>query len=226
MGTEDGADRPGLGDVSPPRSRGVRIDVSDGLGRDSGLGKGLAHREPRPGPVGRRLRDVERVGRGAIAEHLGEDGSAERRPIGRTLHYYDGEAFTGLAVGRLGDHGALARTERLAFTPAMLREAYRSPGAPEEPPFLAPSAAPPWTDDYPAELRERLPALAGYTYRDGEGYYVCAERNRYDFQAGASARGLMTARRDPLGRDTAIAYDRYGLAPVRVEDPVGLVSEA
>src|SRR5207247_1152357 len=133
---------------------------------------------------------------------------------------------TGLAVGRLGDHGALARTERLAFTPAMLREAYRSPGAPEEPPFLAPSAAPPWTDDYPAELRERLPALAGYTYRDGEGYYVCAERNRYDFQAGASARGLMTARRDPLGRDTAIAYDRYGLAPVRVEDPVGLVSEA
>ena len=52
-------------------------------------------------------------------------------------------------------------------------------------------------------------------------------RRKYDFHDPPSTgRGLVVVERDPLGRDTEIAYDDFGLMPVEVTDPAGLVTEA
>src|SRR5215813_5049318 len=77
--------------------------------------------------------------------------------------------------------------------------------------------------------------LAGYTYQPGgagsayePGYFVTAERRRYDFHAdpGGKGRGLQQVARDPLGRDTGIVYDAYGLLPTTVTDPAGITTSA
>lgn len=91
-----------------------------------------------------------------------------------------------------------------------------------------------WPSEYPDEFRALLPDLGGYAhYRDGDvpgspgGYYVVAQRRRYDFHDPARApRGLLVASRDPLGAETVIDYDTYGLLPVRVTDPAGLTTLA
>ncbi|MBO0792043.1 MAG: RHS repeat-associated core domain-containing protein, partial [Ktedonobacteraceae bacterium] len=85
---------------------------------------------------------------------------------------------------------------------------------------------------YPDEYRTLLP-LAGYIYHqaDGtivEGFFAATEQRRYDFHdtADGSGRGLLMARRDPLGNTTTITYDSYALLPVSVTDPAGLVTTA
>ena len=167
------------------------------------------------------------------------DGSASRRIIAQTLYFYDGPAFEGLPFGKIGDHGVLARTESLVLTEEILREAYKSGGTlqtpPEMPPYLVPDGPAVWTVDYPQEFRDRLPVLAGYIYHPGgtgsayaRGYFVAAERRSYDCQEdpGGKGRGLLGATRDPLGRDTTIAYDAYDLLPTVVTDPAGLTTTA
>ena len=47
--------------------------------------------------------------------------------IGDTRAYYDGDAFTGLPPGQLGEHGLPARTESLAFTDEFLISSTRTP---------------------------------------------------------------------------------------------------
>ena len=42
----------------------------------------------------------------------------------------------------------------------------------------------------------------------------------------AARPGSAPVTRDPLGADTAIAYDAFGLLPIRVTDPVGLITQA
>jgi RHS repeat-associated protein len=168
------------------------------------------------------------------ASIMGGAPHARLEVIGQALDYYDGTAFEGLPLGRIGDYGALVRTETLVFTESILHEAYKSGRAvltpPEAPPFLTLGGAPPWTDDYPQEFRDLLPALAGYTHHAGDratgiaaGYFVNTECRRYDFQASAGVgRGLFKVKRDPLGRETAVAYDAYSLMPIEVTDPSGL----
>jgi hypothetical protein len=166
-----------------------------------------------------------------------EDGSQDRRIIGQVLRFYDGPPFLGLPFGILGDFGAPARTETLVLTEEVLHEAYKSGPAvltpAEEPPYLAPGDPPPWTDDYPQEFRDLLPARAGYTPHAGgdefaAGFFAATERRRYDFHDSPTGRGrgLVTATRDPLGRDTVIGYDRFGLLPETVTDPAGLRTQA
>lgn len=163
-------------------------------------------------------------------------GAVLRRIIGQTLTFYDGAAFVGLPFGQLGAHGVVARTEHLVLTEAILAEAYRSGETAQMPPYLVTDGAPPWTDEYPQEFRDRTPALAGYLFHPGgdgseyaRGYFVAAERRGYDCQerADGKGRGLLLATRDPLGRETTIAYeDGYELLPTAVADAAGLITRA
>jgi RHS repeat-associated protein len=152
-------------------------------------------------------------------------GAAPRNVMSQSLSFYDGGAFQGLLLGQLGNYGALVRTETLCLTPAFVAAAY---GA-NPPPYLSAAGPPNWTPEYPQEFRNRLPALAGYVYRVGgagvvweTGYYQATGQCQYDFQAASLPRGLITTRRDPLGHDSAIDYDDYGLMPVAVTQAAGL----
>ena len=164
-------------------------------------------------------------------------GTASLRVIGHSRNYYDGGAFVGLPLGRLGDFGMLVRTESLAFTDDFLDRLYDAAdplAVSARPPYLDPAGATPWSGEYPAEFRSLLPSLAGYTHYMGDavpgspgGYYIQGERRRYDFHdPSRTARGLPVVSRDALGAETAIDYDSFDLLPVRVTDAVGLTTEA
>ena len=149
---------------------------------------------------------------------LADDGPA-LLVIGQTLNYYDGSAFNGQRFSQLGQYGALVRTESLVLTEEIIQQAYRN----AQPPYLTPNATA-WTSDYPQDFRRRLPKQAGYFFHDAAsdpqyttGYYVLTESRAYDFQIGAG-RGLLTARRDALGKETTISYDPYALLPMEVAE--------
>ncbi|MEG3439736.1 SpvB/TcaC N-terminal domain-containing protein [Pannus brasiliensis CCIBt3594] len=99
--------------------------------------------------------------------------------------------------------------------------------------------------DYPADFLSSLsgstdstrspliPLPLGYGYSIGDapfaaGYFVATTRSRYDFHESPDGRGrgLVKTTRDPLGRDTNIAYDAYELLPIAVTDPAGLTARA
>ena len=166
-----------------------------------------------------------------------QGGTATRELFGQSFNYYDGEAFVGLPLDQLGDFGALVRSESLVLTEEILREAYHDPtdpNAPTVPPYLRPAGVLSWPAEYPKEFQDKTPMLAGYIFADGSdhrtrGYFAHASRVAFDFQVPGSPnrRGLPVAMRDPVGNDTAIAYDSpYHLLPVQVTDAVGLTMSA
>lgn len=156
--------------------------------------------------------------------------------IGQTFSYYDGDAFVGLPSGRLGNFGALVRSEALVLTGDLLREAYRDPvssDAPEIPPYLQPDGVATFSAEYPQDFRDNIPALAGYTFADGSdhrsrGYFANTARVAFDFQLlDVPALGLPVVTRDPLGNDTTLTYDDpFHLLPVQMTDAVGLTTSA
>lgn len=160
------------------------------------------------------------------------DGKASTRLIGQTLNFYDGPAFQGLPFGEIGDFGALVRAESLVLTDEILQTAYGN----AQPPYL--QSSPNWTNEYPKEFRDLLPPLAGYVLRSDSGgiqqgstpegvttNYFTVTKQRFDFHDG-KGRGLVTATRDPLGRETTIIHDKFSLLPAEVTDPVGLIAKA
>lgn len=163
-----------------------------------------------------------------------EDGLQPRRVTGQTLNFYDGPAFLGLPLGQPGDYGAVVRTLSLVFTTEILQKAYGN----KVPPYLSAPAG--WTPEYPPDFQSGTPPLAGYIRLEAgpgpgspvvEGYFVATRRVSYDFHDPlAPVRGLVRVQRDTLGHDTVVEYDEpghpYGLFPVRVTDPAGLVSRA
>ena len=58
------------------------------------------------------------------------------------------------------------------------------------------------------------------------GYFAATERRRYDFHTGTGGRGLVVASRDPLGQDTIVGYDTYGLLATDVTDAADLLTKA
>jgi RHS repeat-associated protein len=148
-----------------------------------------------------------------------------------TLTYYDGPAFEGLPAGQLGDWGLRTRVENLALTPAILAEAYQGgdPSIPL-PPYLQPGT-PAWTVDYPQAFRDFTVPLAGYRFQPDEapylvGWYAQQDRVAYDVQQRGIGRGLVVARRDPLGNDSTITTDSYEILPAVVTDPGHLTRSA
>jgi RHS repeat-associated protein len=161
-------------------------------------------------------------------------GTATLRILGHARTYYDGDAFTGLPLGTLGDHGLAVRTEALAFTDDFLTTLFdpADPHAVMPPPvYLAPGGVTAWPAEYPAEFRS-LPPLAGYLHYtpDGSspgGYYIAALRHRYDVHDPArQPRGLPIESLDPLGARSLIDYDQHDLLPIRQTDPAGLTTTA
>ena len=152
-----------------------------------------------------------------------------------SLTYYDGDPFQGLALGQLGDWGLAVRVESLALTPETLLAAYQGgdPAAPI-PPYLPPPGGPAatWPGEYPAAFQSLTPAGAGYIYHAEDatyraGWYVQSGRTRYDVQGDPAGRGLAITHRDPLGNDTAVAFDSpYQLLPVLVTDGARLPRSA
>ncbi|GAA1783696.1 hypothetical protein GCM10009712_33780 [Pseudarthrobacter sulfonivorans] len=174
------------------------------------------------------------------------DGVLKLEPTGHTVNFFDGPAFTGLPAGQVGPFGALTRRQVLVATEELFRLAYAGPEGHDEPglpPYLQAGRSTPWTPEYPPEFRSQMPPLAGYVLEEGDpahlpGYYVNAERIRYDVQddfgghdAPRRGRGLPIVTRDPLGtaagkRDTTVDYDEFDLLPASVHNPVGLVTRA
>ncbi len=157
------------------------------------------------------------------------DAAASSRVIGQTLNYYDGAAFIGLSGAnfkRVGQFGALTRSEQLVFTDQHLSDALANTGI-ALPPWLD-RLNPNWTAEYPTSFQARVPALGGYVYRDGSdgfhapGYFATTARKAYDFQLGAGNRGIVRDQQDPLGHEMTIDYDAFELMPVKVTDPIGL----
>lgn len=152
--------------------------------------------------------------------------SGDLKISAQTVSFYDGAAFIGLPFGKIGNFGALVRTESLVLT----NEAY----GPDPPPYLAQTGPVVWTDDYPQAFRvelDKLPALVGYTFQSQEpfatGLFASTERRSYDFHApNLPKRGLAIAKRDPLNHETRISFDSYGLLPTTVTDPAGLATRA
>lgn len=154
-----------------------------------------------------------------------------RQVIGQTLNFYDGDPFTGLPLGQLGNFGAPVRTEILTLTEDILRQAYD-----DTPPYLQLDSDTAGSDDYPRLFREPLPDLAGYTFQTAagvreKGYFVQKSRRQYDFQTAdgdeaPQPRGLVSATKDPLGNRTGIKHDRFQLLPTEVINPADLTTHA
>jgi RHS repeat-associated protein len=158
-----------------------------------------------------------------------DGGTLPTVPIGQLLNYYDGAAFQGLPIGQLGDRGAAVRSERLVLTRGVLAAAWAAgAGQGASPPYLTEAAAPTWTAEYPAEFRALAPERGGYVFRSAAphvtGYFAVTERRRYDFHDDPTGRGLPTATRDALNRETRTGYDAYGLLPIAVTNAAGLTT--
>ena len=140
--------------------------------------------------------------------------------IGHQIHHYDGQAFSGLNAGVVGQHGALVRTEALVFTDAILQTAYGV----RRPKYLGGPADIPQHPDLQA-----FGADLGYRpdITVPGNFWVDTLRNEYDFQrAPAASRGLILATKDPRGHVTRIEYDPHDLLPAKVTDPTGLTTTA
>jgi RHS repeat-associated protein len=170
-------------------------------------------------------------------------GAATLDLFAQTFNYYDGDAFVGLGLGMLGEFGALVRSEVLALTEQILREAYKSGeailAAPELPPYLNPQGESSKTEEYPAEFLELMPPHAGYVFVDGaeprtRRYLAQNARTQYDFQLptepahtnGLVHRGMPRATRDALGHKVTIDYDEFALLPIQTSDAAGLLTTA
>jgi RHS repeat-associated protein len=166
-----------------------------------------------------------------------DKASPQLKLFGQTLNYYDGDAFEGLPLRHVGKFGAISRSESFVLTDDILQKAY---GA-QIPPYLEPTGNPVWTPEYPAEFQNLLPKRAGYLFHAGSadpsdprGYFVNADRRRYDFQSGQKKRGLVFETLDPLhdkttnpnAHHTLIEYDKYRLLPEKVTDAAGLTIKA
>lgn len=166
------------------------------------------------------------------------DDSPSLQLFGHSRNYYDGAAFAGLPLGQVDRFGAVSRSEALVLTEEILLNAHGT----EVPPYLAPTGTVAWTNDYPQEFRDLLPALAGYHFHTGgteptdpRGYFAQTDRRRYDFHnSTGNGRGLVLETMDPLGDPASnstshratVQYDKFGVLPEKVTDSAGLFTEA
>ena len=134
--------------------------------------------------------------------------------IAHAINHYDGAPFIGLDIGKIGQHGALTRSEALVMTDAEIDAAYET----RRPVYLG-GAAPTATGAPPA-----FGTAIGYrstaTPSGVTGYYSNSSSRALD------NRGLPIAQRDPLGHEATVVYDRFQWLPVQVTDPVGNTTAA
>ena len=161
------------------------------------------------------------------ASALNGDANGELRAM--QFSYYDGDAFTGLALGQLGDHALPVRTEHLVITGDQLKKTTQpaTDGATVGtlPPYLDPAGAAPADQDwpgYPEAFRQAVSgpgvpgprgSQLGYTWHDAAPYAALlrtGQRLAYDVQSatpGPAPRGLVVVSRDAYGGDTTTEWD-------------------
>ncbi len=140
--------------------------------------------------------------------------------IGCTLNFYDGNAFTGLPYGEIGEFGAVVRSETLVITDGIIAEAYDT-NTPE-----CFKSTPDWSDNngYPAAfagLLQNGDVRLGYKDRRTgfpnhiDGWYAEGGRMKYDWQDNTIEQpvGLMLETKDVFENKATIAYDEYSLLP-------------
>jgi len=144
--------------------------------------------------------------------------------IAHALNYYDGNAFSGLALGSIGDYGALVRSETLLITDEVISDAYGA-NVPE-----CFKTTPDWSDSngYPAafegELQNSDERLGYKDRRTGlpdhtPGWYAEVARMKYDFQEGSISNpvGLTLESKDVFENRSTVEYDDYGLMTVNAK---------
>ena len=163
------------------------------------------------------------------------------RVIGQAHTFYDGDAFTGLPLGQLGDHGLATRTETLAFTDAFLDDLLRCRRSARGRPAAAVPGARrgrPGPGSTRPSSATVLPALAGYVHHtdadvpgSAAGYWIQTARHRYDVhpdpdhpagcRAGCRSSPSTRSARRPGSTTTSTTCCRS-----TVTDPAGLTTTA
>lgn len=155
------------------------------------------------------------------------DSQATLPVIGCSLNFYDGNAFTGLSYGEIGDFGAVVRSETLVITDDIITEAYGG-NTPE-----CFKTTPDWSDanGYPAAFEGLLQngdVRLGYKDRRTgfpnhiNGWYAEGERIKYDFQqfdplTDPPPVGLVLESRDVFENCSTIDYDTYQMLPLNAK---------
>lgn len=149
--------------------------------------------------------------------------------LAHTVSYYDGAAYQGESLGKLGRYGVITRSESLIFTDEILNRAYNNNAAVQRRPaylggtaMLPPGAPANFGADH--GYLDKRNNIAGYV----PGYYVSAQQQKFDFQSGTvNPRGLPVAMRDALNNESTIdQYDEYQFLPLQVTDPKGMAIKA
>ncbi|MBG0568789.1 SpvB/TcaC N-terminal domain-containing protein [Actinoplanes aureus] len=178
-------------------------------------------------------------------------GAFTRRVIGATASYYDGAAFTGEELGKLGVFGLMSRRRRLVHTPETLAAVFTEEALPPwvEAALTPAASTQSWPAYYPDRFRRLMDAQTkaggGYT-GDGapdddlpSGLYRIEVARRHDTQpehlsgsgpnsAPASVRfrrGLVLASRDAAGVETVVEADEHWLYPRKVTT-AGVIEES
>lgn len=141
--------------------------------------------------------------------------TADVRLIGHQLHHYDGPDFEGLSAGELDKHGALIRTETLAFTGELLNDGYNKDADPRQPSYLGGPAVRP--NNAPANFGDDSGYHPHLATTDGyeAGYYADTLRRRL------SRSGVVLGVQDAFQHETRIELDDYELLPVKIILPKG-----
>ena len=153
------------------------------------------------------------------------DNAVSLRVIGHSRTFYDGEPYSGLPLGRLGDHGLAVRARRWP-SPTASSTSCSTRGSARlgpRPPTSTRPARPRGRPSIPAEFRDLMPELAGYRhYADADvpgspgGYYIVGARHRYDVHDHDRVpRGLLLGSLDPFGAESRVELRRARPAPDR-----------
>ena len=161
-----------------------------------------------------------------------ESDQINKQLIGHSLNFYDGKKYTGLALGEIGEHGILARSETLVLTEETLNQIYDN----EIPEYFAKDGQPNWSSEYPQEFINTLPIKSasdttrpnltitplGYGFADGvtapylKGCYATGGRQ------AINNRGMAISSVDSYGSESTISYDKYDFLPEIAVNPIGL----
>ena len=166
------------------------------------------------------------------------DESLQKKVLSLGINYYDGDAYTGLPYGIIGDYGAVVKSQQLVITPEIVEEAYSGPfsdpvTSPPCPPCFNPDSSSwgnypsDWVNDF-----QNSDNMLGYEFFDTaphiEGFYATTEKRKYDFQDNPSGaiHGLVVAVRDPFNNETDVTFDSYNFLPIEVEDAASMTMQA
>jgi len=116
-------------------------------------------------------------------------------------NYYDGDPYTGLPLGEIGEQGLLTRSETLALKPQQREVIY----------------------DNRVDSADMLSAGYAESPDGSDAWWVQTQRNQY---ADAPNRFFQQiGQRDPIGHETTIEYDDFQLLPIKTIAPLDTVIE-